>query len=354
NVRIFSFVNYSGAAFTGGVFISHPTGTITFYSNGTAIGPPVPVDSGINPPVASIITSQLLGVNNLTAVYSGDSNFAGSTSSPLVLDVGVTFAMTVSPGTITVPSPGQSGSTTLTLAPQNGFLGTISLNCGSGMPPGSTCSFSPNPVQITGSNSVSTVLTVTTTPLGQMQRRVFNGRRNVGWAAAAVFPLMGLCMIGFPARRSMIAALSALLLVALLLFLPSCGGGGGGSVGPPPNPVPSISSLSPTQLAAGSQSQTLTINGSGFMRTSTLTYNNVAQAAVFVSSEQLTTSLTAINLANTGDFSVVVTNPAPGGGASSPVNFDVVTGTPTGTFTVIVNAASGPAFQSGTFTLTVQ
>jgi len=354
NVRIFSFVNYSGAAFTGGVFISQPTGTITFYSNGTAIGPPVPVDSGINPPVASIITSQLLGVNNLTAVYSGDSNFAGSTSSPLVLDVGVTFAMTVSPGTITVPSPGQSGSTTLTLAPQNGFLGTISLNCGSGMPPGSTCSFSPNPVQITGSNSVSTVLTVTTTPLGQMQRRVFNGRRNVGWAAAAVFPLMGLCMIGFPARRSMIAALSALLLVALLLFLPSCGGGGGGSVGPPPNPVPSISSLSPTQLAAGSQSQTLTINGSGFMRTSTLTYNNVAQAAVFVSSEQLTTSLTAINLANTGDFSVVVTNPAPGGGASSPVNFDVVTGTPTGTFTVIVNAASGPAFQSGTFTLTVQ
>lgn len=354
NVVIFAFVNYSGAAFTGGVFINQPTGTVTFYSNGTPIGPPVPVDSSINPPVASINTSQLLGVNTLTAQYSGDSNFAASTSSSLGFDVGVTFGIAVSPGTITVPSPGQSGSTTLTLTPQNGFTGPITLNCASGMPPGSTCSFSPNPVQITGPSSVSTVLTVTTTPIGQMQHRVLNGRRNVGWVAAAVVPLLGLCLIGVPAGRRMIAVLPALLLVALLLFVPSCGGGGGGIGGPPQNPVPSISSLSPTQLAAGSQSQTLTIHGSGFMNTSTLTYNSVAHAAVFVSSNQLTTSLSAADLANLGDFSVVVTNPAPGGGASSPATFDVVTGTPTGTFTVIVNAASGPFSQSATFTLTVQ
>jgi hypothetical protein len=106
-------------------------------------------------------------------------------------------------------------------------------------------------------------------------------------------------------------------------------------------------------LAAGSQSQTLTINGSGFMSTSTLAYNGVAQAAVFVSPNQLTTSLTAIDLANTGDFSVVVTNPAPGGGTSSPEICDVVTGTP-GTFTVSVNAASGPFSQNTTFALAVQ
>jgi hypothetical protein len=39
-IEIFASVNYSGGAFnTGGVFINRPTGTMTFYSNGTALGP---------------------------------------------------------------------------------------------------------------------------------------------------------------------------------------------------------------------------------------------------------------------------------------------------------------------------
>ena len=64
------------------VFGRQPTGTMTFYSNGTPIGSPVAVDSSISPPVASIPTSELpLGQNNVTAQYSGDANFTGSTSS---------------------------------------------------------------------------------------------------------------------------------------------------------------------------------------------------------------------------------------------------------------------------------
>jgi hypothetical protein len=136
----------------------------------------------------------------------------------------------------------------------------------------------------------------------------------------------------------------------------SCGGGGGQTV--TNNPVPSISSLSPTQQAAGSQSQTLTINGTGFISSSSVTYNSTAHAATFVSASQLTISLSASDMAATGTYPVVVTNPAPGGGSSSPANFNVVTGTPVGSFTVTVTATSGTApnqlQHNTTFTLIVQ
>ena len=39
------------------------------------------------------------------------------------------------------------------------------------------------------------------------------------------------------------------------------------------NPVPTITSLSPTSVAVGSGAQTLTINGTGFLSTSTVSYN---------------------------------------------------------------------------------
>jgi hypothetical protein len=49
-----------------------------------------------------------------------------------------------------------------------------------------------------------------------------------------------------------------------------------------------------------------------------------------------------------------VTNPTPGGGASSGVNFNVVTGTPTGTFNITVTATSGALTHSTSFMLIVQ
>lgn len=90
------------------------------------------------------------------------------------------------------------------------------------------------------------------------------------------------------------------------------------------------------------------------MSTSSVTYNGVAHTATYTSSTQLSISLGASDLATTGNFPVVVTNPAPGGGSSSPTNFNVVTGTPTGSFTVTVTATSGTLIHNTTFTLTVQ
>jgi hypothetical protein len=171
--------------------------------------------------------------------------------------------------------------------------------------------------------------------------------------ATAMLPLLGLCLIGIPLHRRPRATLITLMILTMVL-LPSCGGGGGGG-GQQNNPVPSIASLSPTQQSAGSQSQTLTINGSGFMSTSTATYNGLAHTVSFGSASQISIALKAPDLAATGTFPLVVTNPAPGGGSSNTANFTVVTGTPTGTFNnVTVTATSGSLTHTTTFTLVVQ
>jgi N-acetylneuraminic acid mutarotase len=99
------------------------------------------------------------------------------------------------------------------------------------------------------------------------------------------------------------------------------------------NPVPTITSLNPSSLATGATPQTLTINGAGFLNSSTVTFNGISHAATFVNASQLTISLTSADLAIAGTFLVVVTNPAPGGGASLAANFTVTNGQTAGEWT---------------------
>ena len=88
-------------------------------------------------------------------------------------------------------------------------------------------------------------------------------------------------------------------------------------------PVPTITSLSPTAATAGAAAQTLTINGTNFLSTSTVTYKSVAHTPTFVSATQLKITLSTTDQATAGTYAVVVTNPAPGGGASNSLNFTV-------------------------------
>jgi hypothetical protein len=105
---------------------------------------------------------------------------------------------------------------------------------------------------------------------------------------------------------------------------PAPGGGASNSVNfTVNNSVPTITSLSPASATAGAAAQTLTINGTKFLSTSTVTYHAVAHTPTFISSTQLTITLSAGDQATAGTYAVVVTNPAPGGGASNSVNFTV-------------------------------
>ena len=112
----------------------------------------------------------------------------------------------------------------------------------------------------------------------------------------------------------------ACLVLTSATIATSCGGG---SSLPQPNPVPSVTSLSPSFATAGAAAQTLTINGANFLSSSTVTYNGVAHTSSFISSIQLEVSLSASDQATVGTYAVVVTNPSPGGGPSNAINFSV-------------------------------
>ncbi|HWY02360.1 MAG TPA: protease pro-enzyme activation domain-containing protein [Candidatus Acidoferrum sp.] len=328
----------------------YPTGTITFSSGNVVLAGPTPCTSTKDSlgdyacqAVASFTANTAMSV---LAQYSGDANYPGA-STDAIVNVN-DFAIGIDSSSIVTMGQGQSQTAQLDVSDLGAFYGTVSNFTCSGFPAETTCSF--NPTQVTGSGA--TILTITTTPTGQLRHRAARESRQIGWTATAMFPLLGICLIGIPAWRR--GALLAFLMVALFLTMPSCGGGGGGGQ-VINNPVPSITSLSPTQQAAGSGSQALTITGSGFVSGSTVTYNNVAHYIdSYWTATQLAISLTPGDLATAGSFPVVVTNPAPGGGTSSAVDFNVVTGTPTGTFNVTITGTSGSLTHTANFTLIVQ
>jgi len=113
------------------------------------------------------------------------------------------------------------------------------------------------------------------------------------------------------------------------------------------NPVPAITSLSPNSVTAGSSAFTLTVNGTGFVNSSTVWWNGSLRTTQFVNATQVTVSITAADVASAGTASVVVQNPAPGGGSSPAATFTITTATPAPTTTSIIPniaVAGGTAF----------
>jgi subtilisin family serine protease len=92
------------------------------------------------------------------------------------------------------------------------------------------------------------------------------------------------------------------------------------------NPVPTLTSLSPTQTYVGGTAFTLTLNGNGFTPASIVRWNGAARTTTYVSATSLQAAITASDIASTGTASVNVLNPAPGGGASSSLSFSIVAG----------------------------
>jgi len=114
-----------------------------------------------------------------------------------------------------------------------------------------------------------------------------------------------------------------LVLFGASFFIVACGGGNSSQSTTVQNPTPEIQSISPAFVAAGTNTQTVTIAGSGFLSSSTVTFNGVSHTSSFVSSTQLTVALGSSDLATAGSFPIVVTNPPPGGGTSSSSIFSV-------------------------------
>jgi uncharacterized repeat protein (TIGR01451 family) len=84
-------------------------------------------------------------------------------------------------------------------------------------------------------------------------------------------------------------------------------------------PVPSISSISPTVVQAGSGDFLLDVTGSGFTAASTIKMNGVAQYTSYVSPTLLVAKESTSTIADYGWVAVTVSNPSPGGGTSQVV-----------------------------------
>jgi len=123
-------------------------------------------------------------------------------------------------------------------------------------------------------------------------------------------------VVGFYWRRNGPRTLNVILAYAAIM-LAGCGGGGGDS--PSPNPTPTVASLSPAAITAGAEAFTLTVNGSGFVSSSTVQWNGSNRSTSFVSATQVTASIAAADIAAPTYVPVAVANPAPGGGTSNSV-----------------------------------
>jgi hypothetical protein len=89
------------------------------------------------------------------------------------------------------------------------------------------------------------------------------------------------------------------------------------------NPEPTLASMSPSSASAGGAALTLTVNGTGFIGTSMVTWNLNPRATTFVSATQLKASISAADLAEAGIAYVGVVTPDPGGGSSTLLNFTI-------------------------------
>jgi len=89
------------------------------------------------------------------------------------------------------------------------------------------------------------------------------------------------------------------------------------------NGVPTIASLNPSSVAAGSADRTVTINGNGFVATSTAKSNGILVSSTYVNANTLTAVVPASHLLNPGTVAITVTNPAPGGGTSGVRNLTI-------------------------------
>lgn len=96
------------------------------------------------------------------------------------------------------------------------------------------------------------------------------------------------------------------------------------SSAPPGNPVPFLNQpLTPAAVSPGGNGFTLNVSGTGFVSGAKVDFNNTALATTFVDDQHLTAIVPAADVANAETASVTVVNPAPGGGRSNAVYFQV-------------------------------
>jgi len=231
------------------------TGTVSFYS-GTTLLSTQNVTSTTAGATASYTTqTTVFSPYSFTAVYSGDSNFSGSTS-PVVTpspDYTVvvscpTSGVSISSSTTTTPSAscmtvpqGGVGTLPAIITPLYNYSGTITATC-TGLPVNSICRFLPTSLPLggtlgTGGQALAVYLYTNSNPsLAMMETPGIRGESR-GIYAAAMLPLAALALVWLRRRKALaknMRLLAGLIVVLLgagaMVAVSGCGGNNSTSV----------------------------------------------------------------------------------------------------------------------------
>jgi hypothetical protein len=89
------------------------------------------------------------------------------------------------------------------------------------------------------------------------------------------------------------------------------------------NPAPTVSSISPSALAAGTTSPVILVVGTGFVPSTVIKVNGDSRTSAFVSSKQINVTLGDADVAAAGTLSITAVNRTPGGGTSTAASVSV-------------------------------
>jgi hypothetical protein len=201
------------------------------------------------------------GPHTLTAVYSGDVNNLGSTSTALLQSVsgGLNFSLSANPTVLSL-SAGQSFPVTLSVFSSDGFTGVVTFKC-TGLPAGSTCSF--NPATITGnatSVAQSTTLTIGLPAASSSLRPAPGDNRYLAGFFVLPCGVLGICLLW--QRRRLQRTLGMCILATIFLVSVSIGcaaGSGGTNANVSPSSVGSYNALITATSPANVQTLTIPV-----------------------------------------------------------------------------------------------
>ncbi len=214
-----------------------PTGTVKFTNSGTAIaGSPVNCTGTAGSFSAAAtcqasLTTTFTSNAQVTAQYSGDTNYVGSTSAPATVTVPPDFTLTADPKSVTGVSPGLSATSKITLAATNGFTGSVAFTCAVPLSmTAAACNMNPTSLTTSG----TTTLTVTTAAPTSAPPPFTPPNWFVG---PAVLTGLLLLLLVVARKRRLALAFGLLALLLMSAGLVACGGGGGGVVHNPGTPA---------------------------------------------------------------------------------------------------------------------
>ena len=326
-----------------------PSGSIQFFDSvGGAAAVPVGTAQALNTGNKNVILATLApslptGVNTITAVYSGDTNWLSTTSIPLTITVktpGFTDLVTPNPFTLTA---GQASTITIATQSVLGFSGPVALSCGGMLPEGVTCTSANVAAGDSGSIALKAVAPGTSTSAALEPP-------EKGWAAVpGGIALASMLLLVLPRSRKLrrMPLLAVLFGAMLTSGLLGCSGNGS------PKPTTVALTSSSTKVASGaSVTLNATVSSSDKLTGFVTFFDGGTQVGPQTAVTNGVASMTTTTLA-VGTHALTATYDGDTHNTASSAS-NTLNQTVTGAFTVTINATSGSISVPTTVAATLQ